>query len=97
MLKMNISVQPGAGRQLPRDWLAQAVNNRASFDEELRHKLENKWRQPLTTTNNFPTINARLGRSDSRMDALRLVVDDDQEEIWQAPGVRVIRKKANGK
>ncbi len=94
---MNVSVQPGAGRQLPRDWQAKAANNRASFDEQLRQKLENKWRQPLTTTNESTIINGRIGRSDSRLDALRLVVDDDQEEVWHAPGVRVIRKKSNGK
>lgn len=94
---MNISVQPGAGRQLPRDWQAKAANNRASFDDHLRQKLENQWRQPLTTTNDSTIINARLSRSDSRLDALRLVVNDEQEEVWQAPGVRVIRKKANGK
>lgn len=93
---MNISVHTMAGRELPRDWRAQAANNRASFDEELRHRLENKWRTSLTTTNDSPIIGARL-RQDSRMDGLRLVVDDDEQEVWQAAGVRVIRRKSNGK
>lgn len=92
---MNVTVHTMAGRELPRDWQAQAANNRASFDEELRRKLENKWRTPLTTTNDSPIIGARL-RQDSRMDGLRLMVDDDQQEVWQAAGVRVIRRK-NGK
>jgi hypothetical protein len=94
---MNVTVHTMAGRSLPRDWQAQAANNAISFDEELRHRLENRWRAPLTTTNNSPIIGARLSRQDSRMDALRLVKDDEQEEVWQAPGVRVIRRKSNGK
>ena len=93
---MNINVDPIGGRQLPRDWQAQAANNRISFDAQLREKLENQWRKPLTSIGNSSMQAARLGRKDSRLDALRLVVDDDEQEIWNAPGVRVIRRKNSG-
>lgn len=83
-----------AGRHLPADWKVQAANNRLSFDEELRHRLENKWRTPLATTAFSAIKAARLGR----FDGLKMVADDDGEEVWEGPGgVRVIRRGANGK
>lgn len=37
---------PLQGRQLPPGWEKQAEVNRRLFDEELRHKIENQWRNP---------------------------------------------------
>lgn len=37
---------PLQGRQLPPGWEKQAEVNRRMFDEELRQKIENQWRNP---------------------------------------------------
>lgn len=38
---------PLQGRQLPPGWEREAELNRRLFDEELRQKIENQWRNPV--------------------------------------------------
>lgn len=90
---MQVSINPLQGRPLPPDWKEQAERNRRHFDAELRAKLESQWKAPLSSSNGSAAMAARLGRQDSRLDALRLVADDGEQEVWQAPGIRVVRRK----
>ena len=57
-------------------------------------RLTNAWRGNLTTKNESIVASAQLGRRDSsRMDALVLVEETDEFEVWEANGTRVIKKK----
>lgn len=90
----NVQAHAVQGQQLPRDWRIQASLRAHQASSDYMQRLQNAWKGPLTTENNSELMKARLRpTSDARCDALRLVVDDDAEEVWEAPGVTVRKKK----
>lgn len=90
---MNISVPPSAGQSLPSDWRYKAPERKREAESAYLDRLQNAWRGNLTSTNTGATYGARL-RSDSRMDGLTKVRDDDEMQIWESTdGVRVVKRK----
>jgi len=89
----NIQVQPIAGQQLPKDWQHHCKAIAASADAAYLDRITNAWRGNLTTTNTSIIANAQLSRGDSRLDGLKLVQEEDEFEVWESAGVRVVRKK----
>ena len=89
----NIQIQNHGGQHLPRGWQQQAKANAASADAAYMQRITNAWRGNLTTTNNSIVANAQLSRGDSRMDGLKLVQDEEEFEVWESNGIRVVRKK----
>ena len=89
----NIKINPLQGRKLPGNWQQQAKTIAASADAAYLDRITNAWRGNLTTTNNSIIANAQITRGDSRMDGLKLVQDEDNFEVWESNGVRVVRKK----
>ncbi|MCB4428488.1 hypothetical protein FZX09_06695 [Synechococcus sp. MU1643] len=58
------------------------------------NRLQNAWRQTLSRTNQGELMDARLRpTSDSRADALSMVCDDENEEVWSSTGAVVRIKK----
>ena len=92
---MNISAHPPAGQPLTADWKLHAPLRANQATDSYLDRLQNGWRQPLTKQNDSELMQARLRTTDgSRCDALRLVTDDEDEQIWRSPGATVrIRKK----
>ena len=95
MMNHNVQAHAPHGQQMPRGWQQQAPLRAQQATSDYLSKLENAWRQPLTKNNDSESMQARLRPTgDSRADALRLVADDDDEQIWQEPGATVrIRKR----
>ena len=95
----NFQSQPPAGRQLPANWAAMAPLRGQQANQDYMHKLENAWRGPLTSQNSSMAHGARLGnqppapaappRRDSRADTsrndgtMRLVFEDDEQQVWK--------------
>lgn len=84
------------GQKLPEGWRSSAPIRAQQASSDYMEKLQNAWRKPLLRTNDSEIMRARLRpTADSRVDSLRLVVDDQQEEVWQETGVTVrIKKKS---
>tara|TARA_Y100001933_G_scaffold250150_1_gene285978 strand:- start:633 stop:920 length:288 start_codon:yes stop_codon:yes gene_type:complete len=89
----NITAHTLAGQQLPKDWQYQCKAVAASADAAYLDRITNAWRGNLTTSNNSIIANAQLSRGDSRLDGLKLVREEDDFEVWESAGVRVVRKK----
>jgi len=77
---------------LGRDWQQQAPLRAKQATDEYLHRLQNAWKGSLTKTNDSEIINARL-TNDSRTDSLRLIVENDEEEVWVGDGVTVRKKR----
>ena len=86
----NITVQTQTGQQLSSDWRAAEPLRAQQATTDYMTYLCNAWKQPLAMTNQGLIANARLVGG-ARQDALELVVDDDQKQVWERPGV-VVRK-----
>ena len=89
----NITAHTLAGQQLPKDWQYKCKAVEASVDAAYLDRITNAWRGNLTTSNNSIIANAQLSRGDSWLDGLRLVREEDDFEVWESAGVRVVRKK----
>ena len=92
----NVQAHGPHGQKLPEGWRLNAPLRAQQASQNYLDKLQNAWREPLLRTNDSETMQARLRPTgDSRADALRLVADDDDEQIWQEPGatVRIKKKK----
>lgn len=90
---------PPAGRQLPRDWQAQAARNAAEAQALYEATVCQQWRQPLQDhplgimkaarlqqqpASQQPAPPRRDARSDARFDGkLTLVSDNEEEQIWR--------------
>ena len=80
------------GQQMPAGWQSQSAARKAAAEAAYLNKLQNAWKAPLTKSNDSDIFNARLTK-DSRTDSLRMVVDNEEEEVWQDAGATVrIRK-----
>lgn len=89
---MNVTPHMPHGHQMPAGWQAQSAARKAAAEASYLDKLQNAWKAPLTKTNDSEIFNARL-TNDSRTDSLRMVVDNEEEEVWQEAGATVrIRK-----
>ena len=89
----NITAHTLAGQPLPKDWQYKCKYVAVSADAAYLDRITNAWRGNLTTSNNSIIANAQLSRGDSRLDGLRLVREEDDFEVWESAGVRVVRKK----
>ena len=91
---MNVQAHAPAGQQLPKDWLHTASLRAQQATDDYLNRLQNAWRQPLSRTNTSELMEARLRpTSDSRADALSMVADDEDEQIWTSTGAVVRIKK----
>ena len=89
---MNVTPQTPHGQQLPTGWQAHSAARKAAAEASYLDKLQSAWKAPLTKSNDSEIFNARL-TNDSRTDSLRMVVDNEEEEVWQDAGATVrIRK-----
>jgi len=86
----NITVETQSGHRLSSDWRAAAPLMAQQATTDYMTRLCSAWKQPLAMTNQGLIANARL-EGGARHDALELVVDDDQKQVWEGPGV-VVRK-----
>lgn len=94
---MNVQAHVPAGQQLPKDWRHMAPLRSQQATDDYLHRLQNAWRQPLTRTNDSELMGARLRPTgDSRADALSMVADDEDEQIWTSTGavVRIKKKRS---
>ena len=83
-----------AGQQLPVNWKQVAPLNAQQATQDYLNRLQNAWRQPLSRTNQSELIEARLrSTSDSRCDALSMLSDDEEEQVWTSTGAVVRIKK----
>ena len=73
-------------------WQQQAPTRAKQATDDYLHRLQNAWKGSLTKTNDSEIINARLTH-DSRTDSLRIVVDNEEEEVWVGDGVTVRKRK----
>lgn len=91
----SIQAHCAQGQKLPGGWRSNAPVMAQQATSDYLEKLQNAWRRPLLRSNESEIMRARLRpTADARVDALRLVVNDQQEEVWQETGVTVrIRKK----
>ncbi len=89
---MNITPHTPHGVPLDPHWRQQATLKAKQATDDYLHRLQNSWKGSLTKTNDSEIINARL-TNDSRTDSLRLVVENEEEEVWIGDGVRVRRKR----
>ena len=92
---INVQAHGPHGQKLPEGWRLNAPLRAQQASQNYLDKLQNAWRKPLLRTNDSETMQARLRPTgDSRADALRLVADDDDEQVWREAGATVrIRKK----
>jgi len=92
----SIQAHCAQGQKLPGGWRSNAPVMAQQATSDYLERLQNNWRKPLLRTNDSEIMRARLRPTvDARVDALRLVVDDQQEEVWREPGVTVrIKKKS---
>ena len=90
---------PPAGRQLPRDWQAQAARNAAEAQAQYEATVCQQWRQPLQDhplgimkaarlhqqpPSQPPALPRRDARADTRMDGtMRLVLENEMMELWR--------------
>ena len=88
----NITPHTPQGVPLDPRWKQQAPLKAKQATDDYLHRLQSAWRGSLTKTNESEVIKARL-TSDSRADALRMVCDTDEEEVWIGDGVTVRRRK----
>ena len=95
----NFQYQPPAGRQLPRDWQAQAARNAAEAQAQYEATVCQQWRQPLGAQplgimqaarlqqqppSQPPAPKRNNARSDTRMDGMMtLIRDDGFEQVWR--------------
>lgn len=90
----NVQAHCPQGEKLPEDWTLNAPLRARQASRDYLERLQNAWRGPLLRTNDSDLMQARLRpTSDSRADALRLVADGDDEQVWQEAGVTVRIKK----
>lgn len=88
------------GQQMPGDWKAHSAARKAAAEASYLNRLQNAWKSPLTKSNDSEIFKARLTNDsagvsiESRNDSLRLVVDNEEEEVWIGNGL-TIRKKNN--
>lgn len=93
VLKMqNITPHVPRGVPLDQDWKQQAPLRAKQATDDYMHRLQNAWRGSLTKMNDSEVIKARL-TSDSRANGLRMVCDNDEEEVWIGDGVTVRKRK----
>ena len=94
----NFQSQPPSGRQLPKDWQAQAARNAAEAQALYEATVCQQWRQPLQDHPLGIMKAARLqqqppsqqpaprrdARSDARFDGpMRLVLEDERMQLWR--------------
>mgnify|MGYP007080516544 CR=1 FL=1 len=77
---------------MPAGWQANSAARKASAEASYLNKLQNAWKALLTKSNDSEIINARL-TNDSRTDSLRMVADNEEEEVWIGDGVTVRKRK----
>ena len=96
---MNITPHTSQGVPLDARWKEQAPLRSKQATDDYLHRLQNAWKGALTKTNDSEIINARLTSDsavisgDTRTDSLRLVVDNQEEEVWVGDGVTVRTRK----
>ena len=88
---MNVTPHMAHGQQMPGDWKAHSAARKAAAEVAYMNKLQNAWKAPLTKSNDSEIFNARL-TNDSRNDSLRMVIDNEEEEVWTGNGVTVRKK-----
>ena len=89
---MNITPHTSQGVPLGPRWKEQASLRAKQATDDYLHRLQNAWKGSLTKSNGSEVINARLA-NDSRTDSLRMVVDNEEEEVWIGDGVTVRKKR----
>ena len=89
---MNITTHVPHGVPLDPSWQQQAPLRAKQATDDYLHRLQNAWKGSLTKTNDSEIINARL-TNDSRTDSLRMVADNEEEEVWIGDGVTVRKRK----
>ncbi len=89
---MNVTPHMPHGQQMPAGWQANSAARKASAEASYLNKLQNAWKALLTKSNDSEIINARL-TNDSRTDSLRMVADNEEEEVWIGDGVTVRKRK----
>ena len=91
---INVQAHAPAGSPLPSGWKQAAPLKAQQATEDYMNRLQNAWRQTLSRTNQSELMDARLRpTSDSRVDALSMVSDDENEEVWSSTGAVVRIKK----
>ena len=96
---MNITAHVPQGVPLDARWKEQAPLRAKQATDEYLHRLQNAWKGSLTKTNDSEIINARLTNDsagisgETRTDSLRLVVENEEEEVWMGDGVTVRKKR----
>ena len=99
---MNITPHTPQGVPLDPRWQQQAPVRAKQASDDYLHRLQNAWRGSLTKTDDSEIINARLTNDsagisgDTRTDSLRLIVDNEEEEVWIGDGVTVRKKRKFG-
>jgi len=99
---VNITPNTAQGVPLNTQWAQQAPLKAKQAADDYLHRLQNAWKGSLTKSNNSETINARLTKDsagisgETRVDSLRLVVDNQEEEVWIGKGVTVRKKRKFG-
>ena len=89
---MNITPSTSQGVPLDARWKEQAPLRAKQATDDYLHRLQNAWKGSLTKSNDSEIINARL-TNDSRTDSLRMVSDNEEEEVWIGDGVTVRKKR----
>lgn len=83
-----------AGTPLPSGWMQAAPLKAQQATDDYLNRLQNAWIQPLSRTNESELMEARLrSTSDSRCDALSMLSDDEEEQVWTSTGAVVRIKK----
>ena len=91
---INVQAHAPAGSPLPSGWKQVAPLKAQQVTQDYLDRLQNAWRHPLSRTNQSELMDARLRpTSDSRADALSMVSDDENEEVWSSTGAVVRIKK----
>ena len=99
---MNITPHTSQGVPLDARWKEQAPLRAKQATDDYLHRLQNAWKGSLTKLNDSEIINARLTNDsagisgETRTDSLRLIVDNEQEEVWIGDGVTVRKKRMFG-
>ena len=96
---MNITPHTPHGVPLDPHWRQQAPLKAKQATDDYLHRLQNAWKGALTKSNDSEIINARLTNDsagisgETRADSLRLVVENEEEEVWIGGGVTVRRRR----
>ena len=93
---MNVTPHMPHGQQMPTGWQAHSAARKAAAEASYLDKLQNAWKAPLTKSNDSEIFNARL-TNDSRNDSLRMVIDNEEEEVWMGNGVTIRKKNDQSK